>query len=86
MKSYAIMHQELHVATIRGDGSCIVYSPQFMPYNLYLEKAEGNDLDTRINCCIIPAPFRLALSHPTRSSKSAQSLSCLSTANCVIDF
>ncbi len=50
MKSYAIMHQERHVATIRGDGSCNVYSPQFMPYNLYLEKAEGNDLDTRINC------------------------------------
>lgn len=49
MKSYAIMHLERHVATIRGDGSCTVYFPQFMPYNLYLEKVEGDDLDTRIN-------------------------------------
>ena len=49
MKSYAIMHLERHVATIRSDGSCSVYYPQFMPYNLYLEEAEGDDLDVRVN-------------------------------------
>ena len=49
MKDYAIMHRERHVATIRSDGSCTVYFPQFMPCNLYLEKAEGNDLNTRLN-------------------------------------
>ena len=49
MKSYAIMHLERHVATIRGDGSCTIYYPQFMPYNLCLEEAEGNDLDVQMN-------------------------------------
>lgn len=49
MKSYCIMHLERHVATIRADGSCTVYFPQFMPYNLYLEKAEAGDYDTRVN-------------------------------------
>ena len=49
MKSYAIMHLERHVATIRSDGSCSVYYPQFMPYNLYLENDTGNNLDIRIN-------------------------------------
>ncbi len=49
MKSYAIMHLDRHVATLRGDGSCTVYAPQFMPYNLYLERAEGNELSTRLN-------------------------------------
>ena len=49
MNSYAIMHLNRHVATIRGDGSCAVYFPRFMPYNLYLEKAEPGDLDARMN-------------------------------------
>jgi len=49
VRSYAIMHLERHVATIRSDGSCSVYYPQFMPYNLYLENDTGNDLDIRIN-------------------------------------
>ena len=49
MKDYAIMHRERHVATVRGDGSCTVYFPQFMPCNLYLEKTEANDLNTRLN-------------------------------------
>ena len=48
MKSYAIMHLERHAATIRGDGTCTIYFPRFMPYNLYLEKAEKDDLDTRL--------------------------------------
>ena len=49
MKSYAIMQRERHVATIRSDGSCTIYCPRFMPYNLYLEKAEDQDLDVRMN-------------------------------------
>ena len=49
MKDYAIMHINRHVATIRGDGSCTVYFPRFMPYNLYLERAEAGDLEVRMN-------------------------------------
>ena len=49
MKSYAIMHMDRHVATIRSDGSCTVYFPRFMPYNLYLERAEAGDMDVRMN-------------------------------------
>lgn len=49
MRSYAIMHLDRRVATIRGDGSCTVYFPRFMPYNLYLERAEAGDLDARMN-------------------------------------
>ena len=49
MESYAIMHLDRHVATIRSDGSCTIYYPSFMPYNLWLEKARGEDLDTRLN-------------------------------------
>lgn len=33
----------------QSDGSCTVYFPRFMPFNLYLEKAEGNDLTAGIN-------------------------------------
>ena len=49
MESYAIMHLDRHVATIRSDGSCTIYYPSFMPYNLWLEKARGEDLNTRLN-------------------------------------
>ena len=49
MESYAIMHKNRHVATIRSDGSCTIYYPSFMPYNLWLEKARGDDLETRLN-------------------------------------
>ena len=49
MNSYAVMHLNRHVATIRGDGSCTVYFPRFMPYNLYLERTETEDLDVRMN-------------------------------------
>ncbi len=49
MKSYAVMHLERHVATVRSDGSCTIYHQNFMPYNLYLEKADQTDLQTRMN-------------------------------------
>ena len=47
-KRYFIMHKDRRVATIREDGSCTVYYPSFLPYNLYLEKAEEGDMDTRL--------------------------------------
>ena len=49
MQTYAIMHQNRHVATIRGDGSCTVYYPQFMPCNLYFERAGAGDMEARLN-------------------------------------
>ena len=46
-KRFTIMHKDRKVAAIREDGTCTIYAPSFMPYNLYLETA--NDLDTRLN-------------------------------------
>ncbi len=48
-KRYQIMHKNRRVASIREDGSCTIYYPSFMPYNLYLEHAEQDDIETRIN-------------------------------------
>ena len=44
---FTIMHKDRKVAAIREDGTCTIYAPSFMPYNLYLETE--NDLDTRLN-------------------------------------
>ena len=44
---FTIMHKDRKVAAIREDGTCTIYTPSFMPYNLYLETAD--DLDTRLN-------------------------------------
>ncbi len=44
---FTVMHKDRKVAAIREDGTCTIYAPSFMPYNLYLETA--NDLDTRLN-------------------------------------
>ena len=44
---FTIMHKDRKVAAIREDGTCTIYAPSFMPFNLYLETA--NDLDTRLN-------------------------------------
>ena len=49
MKNYAIMHLNRHVATIRRDGSCRIHFPQYMPFNLYLERTETEDLSIRMN-------------------------------------
>ena len=46
-KRFTIMHKDRKVAAIREDGTCTIYAPSFMPYNLYLETAD--DLDTRLN-------------------------------------
>ena len=47
MKNYCLMHLERRVATVRGDGSCTVYFPGFMPYGLYLNTAE-DDIGARV--------------------------------------
>ena len=44
---FTVMHKDRKVAAISEDGTCTIYAPSFMPYNLYLETA--NDLDTRLN-------------------------------------
>ena len=44
---FTIMHKDRKVAAIREDGTCTIYAPSFIPYNLYLETAD--DLDTRLN-------------------------------------
>ena len=46
---FTIMHGESRVASVREDGTCTIYSVKFMPYNIYLEAAEEDDLDTRLN-------------------------------------
>lgn len=48
MRDYCIMHLERRVATVRGDGSCTVYFPGFMPYDLYLNTAD-DELDARVS-------------------------------------
>ena len=48
-KRFSVMHMERKVASIREDGTCTIYAPSFMPYNLWLEKADPADLDTRLN-------------------------------------
>ena len=44
---FTVMHKDRKVAAVREDGTCTIYTPSFMPYNLYLE--EAGDLDTRLN-------------------------------------
>lgn len=43
----AIMHKNRKVATINRDGSCTIYFPSFLPYNLYLEESE--EMEDRLN-------------------------------------
>ncbi len=46
-KQYTVMHKDREVAVVREDGTCSIYSQEFMPYNLYL--SEENDIDSRLN-------------------------------------
>ena len=46
---YTIMHLDRQVASTRSDGTCSIFAPSFMPYNLYLERAESGDIDARVN-------------------------------------
>ena len=34
-KRFTIMHKDRKVAAIREDGTCTIYAPSFIPYNLY---------------------------------------------------
>ena len=46
---FEIMHKDRRVASIREDGTCTIYYPSFMPYNLYLEKVVDDDFDIKLN-------------------------------------
>lgn len=46
---YEIMHMERLVASVSEVGKAELYDEAFMPYDLYLEEAEVNDIDTMIN-------------------------------------
>ena len=46
-KQYSIMHLDRRVASIHGNGTCVVYASSFLPYNFSLKKAE--DVDARVN-------------------------------------
>lgn len=46
---YEIMHMERCVATITSYGKANVFDEVFMPYDLYFDEAEEDDLDIRIN-------------------------------------
>lgn len=46
---YEIMHMEKTIATISTIGKAEIINEKFMPYDLYLEMEEENDIDTMIN-------------------------------------
>lgn len=46
---YEIMHMDKTVAGISSTGKAEILGERFMPYDLYLEEAEDDDIDTRIN-------------------------------------
>lgn len=46
---YEIMHMEKAVASISLTGDARILDERFMPYDLYLEEDEDNDIDTRVN-------------------------------------
>ena len=45
---YHIMHGNRKVASIHKNGTCKIYAKKLMPYNLYLEQASEDDIDTCI--------------------------------------
>lgn len=47
--TYEIMHMNRVVATVSLSGRADIHDLQFMPYDLYLESDDGNDLDTMVN-------------------------------------
>jgi hypothetical protein len=48
-KRFTIMHMDRKVVSVREDGTCTFYARKYMPFNLYLEEAGPDDIDTRIN-------------------------------------
>lgn len=47
-QEYEIMHGDEKVASICKTGMCSIYREEMLPYNLYLEQVQEDDLDTRI--------------------------------------
>ena len=47
-KSYEIMHGNKITARIDTQGHCVIYEPDFMPYNLFLDDTE-EDIDTLVS-------------------------------------
>lgn len=47
-KSYEIMHGNKITARIHTQGQCVIYEPDFMPYNLFLDDTE-EDIDTLVS-------------------------------------
>ena len=45
---YYIMHGKQKVAGIYRNGICEIFEAERMPYNLYLEQVEDDDLDIRL--------------------------------------
>ncbi len=48
-KRFTIMNKNRRVASVREDGTCTIYLPGMLPYNICLEKVEDTDIDTRLN-------------------------------------
>lgn len=46
--AYTIMHGNQKVVRIHKDGTCRFYSENMMPYNLYLEPVEDDDIEMRV--------------------------------------
>lgn len=46
---YEIMHMEKRVAVISTGGKAEILQERFMPYDLYLEETEEDDIDARVN-------------------------------------
>ena len=46
--AHTIMHGNQKVVTVRKDGTCTIYSKKMMPYNLYLEEVENEDIELRV--------------------------------------
>lgn len=49
MKIYELMHMEKIVAIIRMNGKIEIRDAKFMPYDLYLEEEDDNDIDILMN-------------------------------------
>ena len=47
--TYQIMHLEKAVATVSSNGTADIFQEQFMPYDLYLEETEYQDIDIQVN-------------------------------------
>ena len=45
---YDIMHGNQKVADLNRNGTCHIYDEKMMPYNLYLEQPDSEDIDTRL--------------------------------------